>query len=557
MRKSTATGALALWAIATLGYAQETVNGGITVLGPLRSNGSMAAVDFTAAGSTSPVKSGTLASRPGICAVGQMYFATDATPGQNLSYCTAPGTWTSNSASAGAGPCQLASALGFALNGSDETSLLNTTLTAFYTAGGGCLAINAGKTLRADGQIVLPNSGLPNLIQPTYRFTSAGNAGGWADSSTSASGGVLDLRFHGDSSHPEYGNGPKLVTIGSGNVIFDNLTITSGAGSADCATYLMTTASMLMVHNVTFWGQHGLTSACNDAVVLGGTAWNNAAPAGTLADHFAGYGTVIRDNRFLGMARAVWARSAVNAVTIDANFIMGGNSVNPVGNAIDIVGYNGSLTDASRGNTISNNVIELGGQGSDKLYTCGIHLQYANQNQLFGNSFWDGGGNTYAFCGDGTAIQNNVERTNFIDVTGTRFLNATWSANNYMPWRTIPFFFDGGGQPLASNITRCGRVPFGGVINQFSMAADQPGSATVTVKAAALGSYAGAGSASDISNGGETMTGVAAKQDSTLAGWSYTSGGSLLQPNSMVCFTLTGASGITWLAGDLQVWEGR
>jgi hypothetical protein len=36
----------------------------------------------------------------------------------------------------------------------DETTLLNSTLSAFYTAGGGCLAIDAGKTLRADGQIV-------------------------------------------------------------------------------------------------------------------------------------------------------------------------------------------------------------------------------------------------------------------------------------------------------------------------------------------------------------------------------------------------------------------
>jgi len=87
-------GALAVLAASQIGKAQETVNGGTVVLGPLRSSGPQAVVDFTAAGSTSPVKSGTLATRPGSCTVGQMYFATDAAAGQNLTYCTSAGTWT-------------------------------------------------------------------------------------------------------------------------------------------------------------------------------------------------------------------------------------------------------------------------------------------------------------------------------------------------------------------------------------------------------------------------------------------------------------------------------
>jgi hypothetical protein len=79
---------------ASLVPAQEVVNGGMTIMGSLRSNGSVAAVDFTSSGATSPVKSGLLAARPGSCAVGQMYFSTDATPGQNLSLCTSAGAWT-------------------------------------------------------------------------------------------------------------------------------------------------------------------------------------------------------------------------------------------------------------------------------------------------------------------------------------------------------------------------------------------------------------------------------------------------------------------------------
>ena len=82
---------------AAIGGAQTTVNGGRTFKGALTSNGSVSVVDFTGAGSTAPVKSGTSASRPTACTLGQFYFATDAAAGQNLSFCTTtgtPGTWT-------------------------------------------------------------------------------------------------------------------------------------------------------------------------------------------------------------------------------------------------------------------------------------------------------------------------------------------------------------------------------------------------------------------------------------------------------------------------------
>jgi hypothetical protein len=94
---------LALMALSSAMQAQEVVNGGITILGSLRANGSVAAVDFTSSGATSPVKSGTLAARPATCAVGQMYFSNDATPGQNLSLCTSANTWTTISG-AGSAP---------------------------------------------------------------------------------------------------------------------------------------------------------------------------------------------------------------------------------------------------------------------------------------------------------------------------------------------------------------------------------------------------------------------------------------------------------------------
>jgi hypothetical protein len=92
--KKTITIALGLCAV--LCRAQTTVNGGGVFQGTLRTTGTNSLVDFSGAGSTTPVKAGLLAARPTSCTAGQMYFATDATAGQNLSLCAgSPGTWTS------------------------------------------------------------------------------------------------------------------------------------------------------------------------------------------------------------------------------------------------------------------------------------------------------------------------------------------------------------------------------------------------------------------------------------------------------------------------------
>jgi len=73
----------------------RTVTGTLTVTGPVNFGGSSGAI---------PAATGVLASRPTACTVGQFYFATDATAGQNLSLCTttgSPGTWTSLSGGGG------------------------------------------------------------------------------------------------------------------------------------------------------------------------------------------------------------------------------------------------------------------------------------------------------------------------------------------------------------------------------------------------------------------------------------------------------------------------
>jgi hypothetical protein len=527
-------------ALAGPGNAQQTVNGGITMLGPLRSNGSAAAVDFTSAASTSPVKSGTLAARPGVCGVGQMYFATDAPAGQNLSYCTPPGNWITGGGGGGvSGPCQLASSLGFALNGADETALLNTKLTAMMAAGGGCLAVDAGKALRADGQVfTLSVTG----FQPTVRITGAAALGGdGINTPTAASGSRLDLRYTG---------GPKILTVYNGSLEIDHIAITTGGSASDCSPYIQTTNTALYMHDFTLWGgpNHTPANNCNDGIILGGTSQNYDYSANGA---FSGYGTVIRDGRFLGMARAIVGQSQVNGVVIDSNYIQGGNTTTPVDAAIALIGFSTGGS-ANRGNQVRNNLIEQGNVSANShLYRCGIRLLNAQQNSFAGNQFWDGDSTTYAFCGQQSAVQNVIDKSNFLDGAGN-FTDANWASNNYMPWRTIPFFFDGGGGPLTGTVTRCGLVSFGGQITTFSMAADLVGSARVTVKTAPFETYTGPASATDISNGGELLSAAVKLQDGTLTNWNKT-----VLPNTMMCFTLSSPAGINWVGGAVQVWEGR
>ncbi|MGA2118670.1 MAG: hypothetical protein ABSH56_28435 [Bryobacteraceae bacterium] len=60
--------------------------------------------DFHAATHTLPMVTGTAASKPSTCTTGETYFATDATAGQNIYFCTATNTWTPMAAGSGYNP---------------------------------------------------------------------------------------------------------------------------------------------------------------------------------------------------------------------------------------------------------------------------------------------------------------------------------------------------------------------------------------------------------------------------------------------------------------------
>ncbi len=89
----TMTGPASSGTVATLGNT-ETFSGNKTFTGT---------VDAGGATHTQPAKKGIASAIPGTCTQGEEYFATDATAGQNMYYCTATNTWTQQLNSGGGG----------------------------------------------------------------------------------------------------------------------------------------------------------------------------------------------------------------------------------------------------------------------------------------------------------------------------------------------------------------------------------------------------------------------------------------------------------------------
>ncbi len=122
----TLTGPSASGTAATLGN-NETFSGNKTFTGVL---------DASGATHTLPAKVGVAASKPATCTQGEMYFATDATAGQNWYYCTSTNTWTPQSSGSGgivslttgssdpAGACTVPSGSAFVLYSQTTTNTI-------------------------------------------------------------------------------------------------------------------------------------------------------------------------------------------------------------------------------------------------------------------------------------------------------------------------------------------------------------------------------------------------------------------------------------------------
>ena len=265
----------------------------------------------------------------------------------------------------------------------DDSTAVNNAITAIMgstgAGAGGTLYFSPG-TYLLNSCLNLPNDGgVPGSqppTQPSFRMIGSGSSmtSGISGSPGPHGGTILDMRCNPAS-------GGKLLSLGQGLLEIGNL-IFEDQGS-DSATFIYATNTVLHVHDVEFYGTAAGASAVNDAIVLGGSTTSvfNFDTTGPCQ----GYGTVIRDDHFRKIKRAVVTNVFCNSMQIHDNTVWS-DSGNPAGGAFEFLpGAGGSVY----GMEVWNNLIEV------THYKYGIYGAAGFKQSVMHNDFYDGAGGTY------------------------------------------------------------------------------------------------------------------------------------------------------------------
>jgi len=248
-------------------------------------------------------------------------------------------------------------------------------ITAANAAGGGTVYFPAGVYLIA-GALTIPNGGqVPVPAQNPLRFTGAlqdgSSSSGLAKAPTG--GAILNLTETTNTV-------AKIDTRGAGFLEIDHLTLEDTGG--DAVPFVQTTNTVVQIHNNSFVGSKSTTLANQDAIVLGSTT---TTIDGSATAAFQGYGTVIRDNWFNHIRRAVYGLTFANGVQVVDNTVWQASGSNLAsGAAIEFDGT-GEAPGTDTGNYIAGNLIEAVG------YIYGIKLTYSESDTVTGNNIYDGG----------------------------------------------------------------------------------------------------------------------------------------------------------------------
>ena len=206
----------------------------------------------------------------------------------------------------------------------DDTAALNSAFAAVYVAGGGTIMVPHGTgDCLVLGQITIPynaadlgHMAIPR--QPAYRLTGMGGTykgtnNGLVLNDMPEGGSTLNLQYNAPAGYA------KLYTVGSGLLEIDHLTLKDSA--SDCAPFLKTINTSLNVYADAFIGTAFGSSACNDAIIMGGTD-NGSNPLGILpTSPFQGYISTVHENYFGQIRRVVTGLNYYNGNTIANNYI--------------------------------------------------------------------------------------------------------------------------------------------------------------------------------------------------------------------------------------------
>jgi hypothetical protein len=215
----------------------------------------------------------------------------------------------------------------------DDTAKLNSQLTALSTAGGGTLVFPANKTCLFTSQINIPNNGDSWTdgagtisSQNPLRLTCSGPGADFELMSTGATVSqiqgscVLNLQFNAAVA--------KILFLGMGLAEVDHLSLIDS--STDCANFIFDSNTRINFHdNAVIGTTKSVTSgpySCNDVLILGGQGTTPGMVAGT--SPFQGYGTVIENNFFNQIRRAMLCQIYCNDVKVQNNKVwsQGGSS---------------------------------------------------------------------------------------------------------------------------------------------------------------------------------------------------------------------------------------
>lgn len=253
----------------------------------------------------------------------------------------------------------------------DDTTPIQNALNSLVTTGGE-LRFKAKKYL-INGQITIPNDG--NTVNPKMgSIIIKGEGAGHTGRGTAPVGGTqLDMRYSGT-----YG---KIVGVGLGLLKIQDIAFIDGG--SDATPFIYGTNPTMHISDCSFYGTKFGVLADQDAIVLGGT--QNVEGFNGIDDGFQGYGTVIENNYFGKIRRAVYGRVFFNGNVIQNNTIWNtcGSNIAGIG-AIEIDGDPANTTGQKAvGNVITGNLIEATG------YDWSIVLKDSEQNSIIGNNFFD------------------------------------------------------------------------------------------------------------------------------------------------------------------------
>jgi len=257
----------------------------------------------------------------------------------------------------------------------DDTVAMQAAIAAANAAGGGVIYFPAGTYLIA-GALVIPNGGQsPVPAQNPLRFTGALQDGSSSSglAKAPAGGAILNLTETTNTV-------AKIDTRGAGFLEIDHLTLEDTGG--DAVPFVQTTNTILSIHNNSIVGSKNTVLCDQDAIILGSST---TTIDGSATAAFQGYGTVIRDNWFNHIRRAVYGLAFANGVQVVDNTVWAQSGSNlAAGAAIEFDGT-AEAPGTDTGNYISGNLIEAVG------YVYGIKLTHSEGDTITGNSVFDGG----------------------------------------------------------------------------------------------------------------------------------------------------------------------